>query len=74
MDVVLIINYILLLLIPIELILFGINYRKNNKLKKELQKQKSEIQKQKEISKYTVEKTLQYKNYLIEDIKNTLII
>lgn len=25
---------------------------------------------QKEISKYTVEKTLQYKNYLIEDIKN----
>lgn len=26
--------------------------------------------KQKEISKYTVEKTLQYKNYLIEDIKN----
>lgn len=26
--------------------------------------------KQKEISKYTIEKTLQYKNYLIEDIKN----
>ena len=26
--------------------------------------------KEKEISKYTVEKTLQYKNYLIEDIKN----
>ncbi len=26
--------------------------------------------KQKEISKYTVEKALQYKNYLIEDIKN----
>jgi len=26
--------------------------------------------KQKEISKYTVEKTLQYKNYFIEDIKN----
>ena len=26
--------------------------------------------KQQEISKYTVEKTLQYKNYLIEDIKN----
>ncbi len=26
--------------------------------------------KQKEISKYTVEKTLQYENYLIEDIKN----
>ena len=26
--------------------------------------------KQKEISKYTVEKTLQYKNYLVEDIKN----
>lgn len=26
--------------------------------------------KQKKISKYTVEKTLQYKNYLIEDIKN----
>lgn len=26
--------------------------------------------KQKELSKYTVEKTLQYKNYLIEDIKN----
>lgn len=26
--------------------------------------------KQKEISKYTVKKTLQYKNYLIEDIKN----
>lgn len=26
--------------------------------------------KQKEISKYTVEKTLQYKNYLINDIKN----
>ena len=26
--------------------------------------------KQKEISKYTVEKTLQYKNYLIDDIKN----
>lgn len=45
-----IINYILLSLIPIELILFGINYIKNNKLKKELQKQKNEIQKQKEIS------------------------
>lgn len=41
-----IINYILLSLIPIELILFGI---KNNKLKKELKKQKSEEQKQKEI-------------------------
>lgn len=41
-----IINYILLLLIPIEFILFGI---KNNKLKKELKKQKSEEQKQKEI-------------------------
>lgn len=27
--------------------------------------------KQKEISKYTVEKALQYKNYLIEDIKNS---
>ena len=26
--------------------------------------------KQKEISKYTIEKTLQYKNYLIDDIKN----
>ena len=26
--------------------------------------------KQKEISKYTIEKSLQYKNYLIEDIKN----
>ena len=26
--------------------------------------------KQQEISKYTIEKTLQYKNYLIEDIKN----
>lgn len=28
------------------------------------------VNKQKEISKYTVEKTLQYKNYLIKDIKN----
>ncbi|MCI9246127.1 MAG: hypothetical protein HFJ30_03210, partial [Clostridia bacterium] len=45
-----IINYILLALIPIELILFGINYIKNNKFKKELQKQKSKMQKQKEIS------------------------
>lgn len=45
-----IINYILLSLIPIELILFGINYMKSNKLKKELQKQKNETQKQKEIS------------------------
>jgi hypothetical protein len=27
--------------------------------------------KEKEISKYTVEKTMQYKNYLIEDIKNS---
>ena len=45
-----IINYILLSFIPVELILFVINYIKNNKLKKELQKQKSEIQKQKEIS------------------------
>ncbi len=31
---------------------------------------KNNDNKQKEISKYTVEKTLQYKNYLIEDIKN----
>lgn len=31
---------------------------------------KNSENKQKEISKYTVEKTLQYKNYLIEDIKN----
>lgn len=31
---------------------------------------KSFENKQKELSKYTVEKTLQYKNYLIEDIKN----
>ncbi len=31
---------------------------------------KSTDNKQQEISKYTVEKTLQYKNYLIEDIKN----
>lgn len=31
---------------------------------------KDSSNKQKEISKYTVEKTLQYKNYLIEDIKN----
>lgn len=45
-----IVNYILLSLIPIELILFGINYIKNNKLKKELQKQKKEMQKQREIS------------------------
>lgn len=45
-----IINYILLSLIPIELILFGINYIKNKKLKEELKKQKEEIQKQKEIS------------------------
>jgi len=45
-----IINYILLSLIPIELILFAINYIKNKKLKEELQKQKSEVQKQKEIS------------------------
>lgn len=45
-----IINYILLSLIPTELILFAINYIKNKKLKKELQKQKSEIQKQKGIS------------------------
>lgn len=45
-----IINYILLSLIPIELILFTINFIKNKKLKRELQNQKSEIQKQKEIS------------------------
>lgn len=32
--------------------------------------QKNINNKQKEISKYTVEKTLQYKNYLIEDIRN----
>ena len=32
--------------------------------------QKNTENKQKEISKYTVEKTLQYKDYLIEDIKN----
>ena len=32
---------------------------------------KNNDNKQKEISKYTVEKTLQYKNYLIEDIKNS---
>ena len=44
-----ILNYILLSLIPIELILFGINNIKNSKLKKELQKQKNEEQKQKEI-------------------------
>ncbi len=31
---------------------------------------KNSDNKQQEISKYTVEKTLQYKNYLIEDIKN----
>lgn len=31
---------------------------------------KNNDNKQKEISKYTVEKTLQYKNYLMEDIKN----
>lgn len=31
---------------------------------------KNNDNKQREISKYTVEKTLQYKNYLIEDIKN----
>lgn len=31
---------------------------------------KNNDNKQQEISKYTVEKTLQYKNYLIEDIKN----
>ena len=31
---------------------------------------KDTINKQKDISKYTVEKTLQYENYLIEDIKN----
>lgn len=31
---------------------------------------KNNSNKQKEISKYTVKKTLQYKNYLIEDIKN----
>lgn len=31
---------------------------------------KNNDNKQKEISKYTVKKTLQYKNYLIEDIKN----
>lgn len=31
---------------------------------------KNTSNKQKEISKYTVEKTLQYKNYFIEDIKN----
>ncbi len=42
-----IINYILLSFIPVELILFVINYIKNNKIKKELQKQKNEIQKQK---------------------------
>lgn len=45
-----IINYILLSLIPIELILFGINDSKNRKLKKELQKQQNEMKKQKEIS------------------------
>lgn len=32
--------------------------------------EKDSSNKQKEISKYTVEKTQQYKNYLIEDIKN----
>lgn len=32
---------------------------------------KNHDNKQKEISKYTVEKTLQYRNYLIEDIKNS---
>lgn len=31
---------------------------------------KNKNEKQQEISKYTVEKTLQYKNYLLEDIKN----
>jgi len=31
---------------------------------------KNTLNKQKEISKYSVEKTLQYKKYLIEDIKN----
>lgn len=31
---------------------------------------KNNVKKQKEISQYTVEKTLQYKNYLMEDIKN----
>ena len=34
---------------------------------------KNNNNKQKEISKYTVKKTLQYKNYLIEDIKNELL-
>lgn len=31
---------------------------------------KNSINKQKEIAEYTIKKTLQYKNYLIEDIKN----
>lgn len=31
---------------------------------------KNNLEKQKELSKYTIEKTLQYKNYLINDIKN----
>ena len=31
---------------------------------------KGKINKEKEISKYTVQKTLEYKNYLLEDVKN----
>ncbi len=34
---------------------------------------KNTIEKEKELSKYTVEKTLQYQNYLIDDIKNEQI-
>lgn len=44
---------------------------KSNNIKFETNKKiNNDMSKQKELSKYTVEKTLEYKNYLINDIKN----
>ncbi len=68
-----IINYILLSLIPIELTLFAINYIKNKKLKKELQKQKNEIQKQKEISDKNLVSKIEEIQKQIEDSEQQMI-
>ncbi len=68
-----IINYILLSLIPIELTLFAINYIKNKKLKKELQKQKNEIQKQKEISDKNLVSKIEGIQKQIEDSEQQMI-
>ncbi len=68
-----IINYILLSLIPIELILLGINYIKNKKLKKELQKQKNKIQKQKEISDKNLVLKIEEIQKQIEDSEQQII-